>query len=453
MKKYDVVVIGASAAGITAGITAKRHYPGKSVLVIRKEQLVSIPCGIPYIFGVVGTPDKNLIPVDDILPKNEIDALVGNVVRIDRDQRTVATCSGEQIEYQRLIIATGSDPVVPPIQGIDKKNIYVIKKDIPYLREVVASVEKADSICIVGCGFIGVEIAEECKRKRPDVNVHIVEMMRHCLQLVYDNDFCVKAEDALRSQGISLLLDKKVESFNGERVVEKMKIVGGGEIDAHVVILGIGARANSSIASDAGLEIGHTRAIQVNRYMQTSDRNIFACGDCAEKVSFFDGKPSNLKLASIATMEARIAGANLFVTTRVNMGVIGVYSTVIGGSAFAAAGLTKSQAEEKGYGVVEGIAESVNRHPCCMPGASALKVKLLFEAGSQIIIGGQITGAKSGGELINTISACIHQRMTADDISTFQTGTHPALTASPIAYQLVNAAEIAIKEMKMRLTH
>jgi pyruvate/2-oxoglutarate dehydrogenase complex dihydrolipoamide dehydrogenase (E3) component len=184
--------------------------------------------------------------------------------------------------------------------------------------------------------------------------------------------------------------------------------------------------------------------------MQTNDSNIFACGDCAEKVSFFDGKSSGLKLASIATMEARVAGANLFGINRVSMGVIGVYSTVLGDCAFAAAGLTKTQALKKGYNVVEGEAESVNRHPGCMPGACNLKVKLLFEVGSQILLGGQVTGAKSGGELINTISACIHQRMTADDIATFQTGTHPALTASPIAYQLVNAAEMAIKNMKSR---
>ena len=85
-----------------------------------------------------------------------------------------------------------------------------------------------------------------------------------------------------------------------------------------------------------------------------------------------------------------------------------------------------------------------------MPGSDNMKVKLLFEAGTQILIGGQVLGAKSGGEVINTISACIHQRMTADDIATFQTGTHPALTASPIAYQLVNAAEMAIKNMKSR---
>lgn len=129
---------------------------------------------------------------------------------------------------------------------------------------------------------------------------------------------------------------------------------------------------------------------------------------------------------------------------------IGVYSTVLGDSAFAVAGLTTSQALEKGYDIITGESEAPNRHPGCMPGGAPLKVRLLFETGSQILIGGQVTGAKSGGELINAISACIHQRMTADDIATFQTGTHPALTASPIAYQLVNAAEIAIGEIRKR---
>ena len=200
----------------------------------------------------------------------------------------------------------------------------------------------------------------------------------------------------------------------------------------------------------AGLAMGATKAVQVNRYMQTSDPNIFACGDCAEKVSFFDGMPSKLKLASIATMEARVAGANLFHTNRVNPGVIGIFSTVLGGCAFAAAGLTLAEATEKGYDVVVGEAASVNRHPGCMPGAAPMKVKLLFESGSEILLGGQIAGAKSGGELINALSVCIQRRMTADDIAMFQTGTHPALTASPIAYQLVNAAEVAIQKMRAR---
>ena len=269
-------------------------------------------------------------------------------------------------------------------------------------------------------------------------------MLRHCLQLVYDEEYCTKAEETLKEEGINLLVDEKVDSFLGDKKVEKMKVASGREIEADMVIMGIGASANVNLAEKAGLEIGPTKGIQVNRYMQTSDENIFACGDCAEKVSFFDGKPTGLKLASIATMEARIAGANLFSTRRVNMGVIGVYSTILGNTTFAAAGLTRSQAREKGYSIVVGESEALNRHPSGMPGADRLKVTLIFEKGSRVILGGQVTGALSGGELINAISACIHQKMTADDIATFQTGTHPALTASPISYQLVNAAENAI---------
>ncbi len=240
------------------------------------------------------------------------------------------------------------------------------------------------------------------------------------------------------------------DSVMGEEKAEGVRLKSGREIKADMIIVGIGSISNVDLAEKAGLAIGETKGIKVNEYMQTSDDNIFACGDCAEKVFFFDHKPSRLKLASIATMEARIAGANLFSLKRKNPGVIGVFSTVLGNTAFAAVGLTEAQAHSKGYDVVTGSAESVNRHPGCMPGGANIKVKLVFDAASRIILGGQAAGALSAGELINTISACIQQKMCADDIAVFQAGTHPALTASPIAYQLVNAAEMAVKNLNVR---
>ncbi len=442
MEKFDVVVIGGSAAGLTAAITSRRHYPEKKVLVIRKEDQVLIPCGIPYIFGTLGGCQMNLIP-DSALEKNKIEWLVDEVTGIHPEKQTVTTAGGKEIGYERLVIATGSVPMVPPLPGVDKKGIYAIKKDIAHLEELQAALAKASHLLIVGCGFIGVELAEEC-RKLGDLDIKIVEMLRHCLQLTYDVEFSVKAEDVLRAQNIEILTGEKVEGFLGGKAVEKVRLASGRDLDVDVVIMGIGARASTALAVDAGLETGPTRGIQVNRYMQTSAPHIFACGDCAEKVSFFDGKPSALKLASIATMEARIAGSNLFGARRANMGVIGVYSTILGDTAFCAAGLTETGAKDKGFDIVVGEAEAVNRHPGSMGGGKLLKVKLIFEAGTRVLLGGQVSGAKSAGELINAISACIHQRMTADDIATFQTGTHPGLTASPIAYQLVNAAEIAI---------
>ncbi|MCD6518848.1 MAG: FAD-dependent oxidoreductase [Anaerolineae bacterium] len=442
MKEYDVVVIGGSAAGISAAITARRFYPEKSILVIRREKQTVIPCGIPYVFGELSTCSKNLIP-DGVLTNNRIDLLVDEVTDIDREGHVVKTTGGEQVRYSKLVLATGSLPIVPPIPGVEKKGVYAIKKSAPYLEEMIAAMDKAKDILIVGGGFIGVEIAEEANKNR-DVNVRIVEMLEHCLLLNYDEEFSTLAEETLRSQGIELYVSERAEAFLGGEQVEKVKLSDGKELPADVVVLGIGAKANAELAKKVGLEIGPTGGIQVNRYMQTSDPDIFACGDCAEKVSFYDGTPSRLKLASIATMEARIAGANLFSIRRANEGVIGVYSTILGNTAFCAAGLTEREAVERGYKVITGTAESVNRHPGSMPGAAPLKVKLVFEAGTHILLGGQVSGAKSAGELINAISACISNRMTADDMATFQMGTHPALTASPIAYQLVNAAEVAL---------
>ena len=442
MRKADVVVVGGSAAGIPAAITSRRHYPEKSVLLIRKERQVLIPCGIPYIFGSVGSCQADLIP-DAVLQKGGVDLLVDEVVGIDRANRVVTTARGEEVGYEKLVLALGSVPIVPPIPGVDKGNIFAVKKDVSYIDGMLAALDKASDLVIVGCGFIGVELAEECKRNR-SLNITIVEMLRHCLELTYDVEFSIKAEEVMRSEGLEILGSERVLAFEGDGKVQGVKLSSGRTLKADVVIMGIGAAANVELARKADLQIGPTGGIQVDRYMQTSDESILACGDCAEKVSFFDGKPSKLKLASIATMEARIAGANLFGPRRANMGVIGVYSTILGDTAFAAAGLTEKAAREAGYRIIVGEAEAPNRHPTCMPGAANLKVKLVFEAGTGVILGGQVSGALSGGELINAISACIHKRMTADDIATFQTGTHPGLTASPIAYQLVNAAEVAI---------
>jgi len=119
MKRADVVIIGGSAAGLTAAITCHRHFPEKSILLVRKEQRVMIPCGIPYTIATVGGPENDLIP-DAVLKKNNVELLVDEVTDIDCEQCTIMTAGGETIGYQRLVLGTGSSPVVPPIPGVDK---------------------------------------------------------------------------------------------------------------------------------------------------------------------------------------------------------------------------------------------------------------------------------------------------------------------------------------------
>ncbi len=444
MATADIVILGGSAAGIAAAITARRHHPNKRILLVRKEQQVPIPCGIPYIYGTLGSPEKNLIP-DTVLETNRIDLLIAEATKIDRPLQRLATSDGN-VEYGRLVLATGSLPTRPPIAGVDLDGVVAIQKDVPHLRLLQERLAEAEDIVIVGGGFIGIELADEIN-KIDGKKVTVLEMAANCLGLSYDPEFCAEMENHLRSRGVALRTSTTVQRITGNGCVSAVQLEDGSSVPADVVVLGIGAQANVELAKEAGLRLGLTGGVAVDRTMQTSDPTIFACGDCAEKISFFGGVPSTLKLASIAQLEARIAGANVFGLRRESDGTLGVWSTAVGDLAMGTAGLTGSTARERGYQIACGTVETSNRHPGGMPGAAPMKVKLVFEAHSQVLLGGQVRGSVSVGEMINTIAACVQKRMTAEDIVMFQMGTHPALTASPIAYPLVNAAEVAISKM------
>jgi NADH oxidase (H2O2-forming) len=450
MKKADVVIVGGSAAGPTAGISCRRRYPDRSVILIRREDKVLVPCGIPYVFGTVGSPEKNLIP-DALLEKNGIELLKGEAVGVDRDKKVVSLADGEEVGYDKLVLATGSQPLELPIPGLDKENVFSVKKDVAYLNRMLDTMNQVKKVVIVGGGFIGVEFADECRKHRDcqDCSVTIVEILPRCLQLALDGEFCQEAQDVLVERGIKVLTDKKVTSITGDGKVSGVKLSDGQELPADMVIIGVGARPDTRLAKAAGLEIGLTGGIRVDRHMRAlSDENVFACGDCAEKVSFFSGKLSRLMLASIATGEARVAGANLYGVCYSNPGAVGVFCTIVGERAFGCAGLGETAARREGYNVVVGQSTGPDRHPGSMPGVANVNLKLIFCKEKGLLLGGGASGGSSIGELMNLIGACIQHSVTAYDMALFQMGTHPALTASPIAYHMVNAAEIAVKAMK-----
>lgn len=446
MKKSDIVIIGGSAAGLTAAITARRHHPAKSILVIRREEQVPIPCGIPYIFGTIGDPAKNLMP-DALLEKNRIDLLVAEVTRLDPAAKTVETGDGP-VAYDRLVLAMGSSPSSPRIPGADLDGVFSVRKDVACLRRMQEHLAGARHIVVIGGGFIGIELADEIN-KLGGKQVTIVEVADHCLNLTYDPEFCIRMEDHIRARGVVLRTRTRVERIEGAGRVERVALAGGESLPADAVILAVGAVPNAELARAAGIEVGHrTGAVKVDQAMRTPMADIFACGDCAKKLSFFGGIPSHLQLASIATSEARIAGANLYAIRRENIGTVGVWSTAVGDLAMGTAGLTESMARDQGYDTVATTVEGPNRHPGGMPGAVSTCVKLVFERHSGVILGGQVAGDVAAGEIINMLSACIQSRMTADRMATFQLGTHPLLTASPVAYPIVNAAEMAIARAK-----
>ncbi|RLJ00433.1 MAG: pyridine nucleotide-disulfide oxidoreductase [Candidatus Aenigmatarchaeota archaeon] len=443
--KYDIIIIGGGPAGVIAAITAKKSYPEKKVLVIKSVGGGVIPCGIPYMLTTLLKPEDNALG-NAPLEKNKIDFKVDEVIEINKERKEIKTKNNELFKYEKLVLATGSNPIMPPIEGIEKKGIYNIQKEMNHLKNLKKDSGEAKNIVIVGGGFIGVEFADELSKLK-DAKISIVELMPEVLANSFDPEFSELAKQKLVDEGVELITGEKVLKFNGNERVESISLSNNKQIPAELVILGIGASPNSDLAKRTGLEIGKGRGIVVDEYLRTSDSDIFAIGDCAEKKDFFTRKRINIMLASTATAEARIAGANLFKINvlRENKGTIATYSTQVGDLVLGSAGMTENTAIKEGFEIIVGNAECTDKHPGGMPGTNKLKVKLIFSKQSHILLGGQVAGGNSAGEIINIIGLSLQKRILLTELETLQMATHPKLTPAPTMYPLVTAAQDALR--------
>ena len=446
-RKVDVLVIGAGPAGIISAVTARKYYPEKKIVVMKSVANGVIPCGIPYMFASLKDPDENKLG-NAALEKNNIDVVVDEAIKIDRNEKTVTTKSDQVFGYEKLILATGSEPITPPIEGIDKEGVYPIYKDMIYLKKVIEKVKNAKNVLILGGGFIGVEFADEVS-KISGPNVYLAEILPNLLANSFDVEFSVIAEETLKSKGVTLFTSIRVEKVLGGENVEAVQLSDGREIAIDIIILGVSGIPNTKLATDAALDLYKGKGIWVDEYMRTNDPDIFAVGDCASKKDFYTRKDTPVMLASTATAEARIAGANLYQlkVVRENKGTIAIYSTYIDGKVLGSAGLTENTAIKEGFEIVTGTAEAIDKHPPTLPGASKVKVKLIFSKNSGIILGGQVAGGVSCGEVINLIGVAIQKRMSFVELETLQMATHPYLTSAPTVYPIVLAAQDASNKM------
>jgi len=445
--KTDILIIGAGPAGIVCALTAKKYYPDKAITVIRNVEKGVIPCGIPYMIKSLKSPDENVLGTAS-LEKGGIETIVDEAIVVDRKNKTVECKSGRTYQYEKLVLAVGSAPIVPPIPGIKKKGIYPIYKDLVYLKKAIEEIKKCKNVLIVGGGFIGIEFADELS-KISGLNTYLVELLPNILANSFDLEFSTLAGDKLKSKGVKILTGIKALEFCGEDRIEKVRLSTGGDIEIDAVILGIGACPDTALARKAGLDLGKGKGIWVDEYMRTIDPDIFAVGDCAGKRDFYTRKDIPVMLASTATSEARIAGANLYQlkVVRENKGTIAIYSTYIDGLVLGSAGLTENSAIKEGFEIVTGHAVVKDKHPATLPFASDVKVKLVFSRQSGILLGGQVAGGFSCGELINLIGVAIQKRMSATELETLQIATQPYLTSAPTMYPIVVAAQDAIGRM------
>jgi NADPH-dependent 2,4-dienoyl-CoA reductase/sulfur reductase-like enzyme len=446
-EKTDILVVGGGPAGMVCALTARRYYPEKRVMLIKSVDKGVVPCGIPYMFSSLPHPEDNAVGTKPLEAKG-IKVLVDEVTRVDRSEKIIHTRRGDMYGYEKLVLALGSSPIIPPIGGIGKEGIHPVRKDLTYLQRVVEEIGKLKKVLIVGGGFIGIEFADELAH-REGMEVILVEKLPHLLSNSFDREFSELAEEKLEAGGVRIITSTEVAEFIGEGRVKKVRFSDGEEIEVGGVVLGIGAVPNLDLARGADLVLAGQKGIWVDEYMRTIDPDIFAIGDCAVKRDFYTRKETTVMLASTATAEARIAGANLYKlkVIRENKGTIAIFSTYIDGLVLGSAGLTETSAAREGFEIITGVVEGKDKHPGSLPEASDLKIKLIFSRNSGIIMGGQVAGGVSCGEIINIIGMAIQKRDSLTEMETLQMATHPRLTSAPTRYPLVLAAQAAAGKM------
>ena len=385
---FDVIIVGGGPAGIITALTAKSVYPAKSVCLVKEIGDGVIPCAIPYMIHTLSDPAQNTM--GDLPLKNAgVDVLIATLNSIDIEAKTVSLSSGQNLSYDRLVLATGTNAILPPIEGIEKAGVFTIRKSMSSMVEFREAALKARNIVIVGGGFIGAEFADEFVKSQ-DTNVHLVEIMPKLLYSAFDDAFCDDISGILETAGVLLHTGARVVSIDGNDRVKSVTLDSGEIIPADMVLVSTGAKPNSEAARDAGLRLVNNDAIWVDDYMRTEVEGVFAVGDCAFKRDFFTRRAAPVWLASTATAEARVAGTNLFGirVMRQIQGTIAAFSTRIAGHAFASAGMTERACQKEAFRSVSATAAAPDRHPGTLAGASQMKVKLVFADKSGILLGG-----------------------------------------------------------------
>ena len=447
--KMRIVVIGANAAGAKAASKAKRINPRAEVTLIDRGTFISYDaCGIPYYVSDTVAEVKDLMstPVGVVRDApffkkvKGVDVVTGTeAVGIDRQARRVqlletATGRSFAIEYDRLVIATGSSPFVPRLENADLNNILTVKsiEDAELLKGEAVS---GKSACIVGGGLIGLETAEALQKK--GMKVTIVEMRDQLLPGVLDPEMAFLVGKHLMNK-VELITACRVTGFAGDGAVARV-ITEKGEVPADLVVLAPGVTPNVHLAKDAGLEIGTTGAIAVDSRMCTSDPHIYACGDCCEATHLVTGRKVFVPLGSTANKQGRVAGINAAGGEATFNGILGTSIVKVFNVNAGRTGLTEAEARGCGYDVETVLSPAPDRAHF-FPGAKPIALKLVADRTSGKILGLQAVGEGAVDKRVDAAAAAITFGATADQLAHLDLAYAPPYSAA--MDNLIVAADI-----------
>lgn len=432
-----ILVIGAVAAGTSAAAKARRNTEDAEIVIYEKDRFISYSgCGMPYFLGGEVIDGKELTPRDPLFFKTKynVDILIGHeVLRIDKEKKILEVKNLETDEvftdtYDKLIIATGASSVIPPIKGRDKEHVFSLRNigDMYKIKKFIDDKNPRKAV-IVGTGFIGLELAENFKPI--GIEVTLVEMLPQVTPGL-DPDMAIYVEKALEKYGVLVITGNSANEIEDGKVI----LADKRELEADIVIIATGVKPNVSLAVTAGIKLGSLGAIAVNKKMETSEKDIYAAGDCIEQFHVVTGKPVYRPLGSTANKTGRIAGNNAAGGELEFRGVLGTGIFRVFNLTVAQTGLTEKEALNEGYDI--SVSHNIKPNKPEYLGGKEMVIKSIADKKDGRLLGVQIVGEEGVDKRIDVFATLITFGAKVSDLVHLDLAYAPpfSTTKDPVMY-------------------
>ncbi len=453
-------MVGGVAAGLSAASQARRVSPELEIRVYEKGADISYSaCGLPYfIAGQVADADSLRVHSPEFFySKRNIRVYTGHEVTSlspGRRRVTVTQSSGQasgqasgqgpaEVEYDRLILATGAEPVIPAIPGVDLRGVFHVNTlESTLALERFLQESRPRTAAVIGTGYIGLEMVDALAQR--GLRVTLVERSERLFGAV-DDEISALVEDELERHGARVLKDSPVAAVLGCAQKQVRSLVAGNtQVDAGCVILATGLRPRVKLAEEAGISIGATGAIAVDEHMETSVPGVYAAGDCVESRHLVSGRPVYIPLGTTANKQGRIAGENAAGGGARFAGVAGAAVTKVFELEIARTGLCLWEAQEAGY---QAIAATI-RMPARARylGGTELVVRLVADRGSGRLLGAQLVGREGAVRRVDVVTTALQARMTVEQFAQLDISYAPPF--STVWDPLLIAAQETLRNLK-----
>ena len=414
-----VIVIGCTHAGTAAIVNAANLYEDINITVYERNDNISfLSCGIAlHVADVVKDPQGLFYSSPEALAdlgvttKMKHDVLDVNVEEKKVTIKNLETNETFEDTFDKLIVTTGSWPIQPPIEGIDKENI-VLCKNYDHAKVIIEKAKQVENITVVGAGYIGVELVEAFEMLGK--NVTLIDAQDRILPKYLDPEFTAPAQKSFEDKGVTLALGQCVSRFEGQDSVERV-VTDKGTYETDLVVLCIGFKPNTGLLKGQ-IDMLPSGAIVIDEYMHTSHPDVFAAGDSCAVIYNPTGESAYIPLATNAVRMGTIVAKNLVKDTARYMGTQGTSGIKIYNHNIASTGLTELTAKEKGLDV-EVVLIKENWRPEFMPTYSEVTLKVVYNKTSKVVLGAQLISDEDLTQSINTMSVVIQNKMTIDELA------------------------------------